>query len=1366
MDVDQTMCNEFLAEARDHLKNMEEELLVLEKKPDSDRISTIFRAIHSIKGGAGFLGFFKINDLSHIMENILQLMRNGSIQPESKYIDALLSGVDIINQMLDDVFNSNETDIKKIMDLLTRLLNGEEPNESPKETSKKPSKPVSSKKEKKKPKKLTNNNKQISQPKDNSNIINTSKTNNNPKKSNNKDTDIPKIKAKTQSNNESNSQINTKPNDPPKEMPIPLKIDSNIFKKIPSMHDLYIFQYDLYALENEHGISPMELVNKLLNIGTIMDAKLVSTADITQELSDSPLNYYVLFSSILDPEVIHMGAELPMSNIQYITKDEDGNVTILPLEKVNGNLIKKKEAAQELNSDSNQDENEYISDISMDDDIEKEENEDDEIIDDENDGEMNKDDGDEENEDENEENENEDENEDEDEDEDEESTDSDEREQERNEEEDNEPNSDDLDNSLYDISQSKNRANQFNAHNNPEDTNLPSRMNDDLFQKKGARSETIRVDVDILDQLMTLAGELILVRNRQLLCVNESDAVAMETAQHLDLVTSELQETIMRTRMQPIGNVFAKLPRIVRDLSKKLNKSIEITMHGKEVELDKSILELLADPMTHLIRNCCDHGIESPTERRRVGKQVTGQIAVKAYHEAGQINIRIVDDGRGIDPEKIKAKALKSSLKTKAELDAMNEKEILSLVTMSGLSTAERVSEVSGRGVGMDVVQKAIEHLGGSLELESNVGEFTTVHLRLPLTLAIIPCLVVAVEEHRFAIPQVNLEELVCLYDEDIYTKIEIAGNQEVYRLRGKLLPMVRLKEILNRVDHGDKESRTEITDKHRKIKNLEINDSNKKRKSLTFAVVKIGTKRFGIIVDRVIGTEEIVVKPMHSATKILNIYSGATVMGDGRVALILDIEGIARHEKIRHSKELEEELTGEGKTIDNVKIEKQTVLLLKSGPNEQFAVPLPLIKRIERINVSHIEKVGQKEMIVIDGIETLIIRLDRIFDVSVCQENNEMFLLLPKHIKKPFGILMSQVVDISETPLRLNAETCMQDGLLGTAIINKKITLFLDIYRLIERVEPEWFSERRHASPPPKEKRRILLVEDSIFLRQLEKRYLESDGYEVIIAENGRQGLEVLDEFDFDLIVSDIEMPIMDGWEFMKSVRKIKAYKKIPSIAVTSLDSPEVAERAKKIGFNAYQVKIDREALLTEVSELLSQSEVLHKKYAGQEDDDNAVMVISKNIRQFCTFYISDLLFGVDIIDVKEINSCVEITPIFHASREMRGYVNIRGEIHLVIDLRMLLGFESKSMDDASRIVLFKHDVDESFGILVDRIGDVVEVDEANIEENMDDQKGTQDHDRRVLESELIQSVCKLEDTLLVILDARKVLKRMNKPN
>lgn len=723
-------------------------------------------------------------------------------------------------------------------------------------------------------------------------------------------------------------------------------------------------------------------------------------------------------------------------------------------------------------------------------------------------------------------------------------------------------------------------ANEVSEKQHPETGAPPDQGN---IRETHEQPDTVRIRVPILDRLMKLTGEMVLIRNN-LLAMTKSNPAFRNIAQQMNIVTTELQGTIMQSRLQPIGNLFSRLPRIVRDIAAKLGKQIEIEITGSDVELDKTIIENLNDPLIHLIRNACDHGIEPPDIRQNLKKPVVGRINIHAFHEAGQIHILIHDDGKGLDPDTIRTKAIQTGLKTEDELSAMNTRDILNIVLSPGFSTAAEISEVSGRGVGMDVVKSNLEKIGGSLEIESRVAEGTRISLKIPLTLAIIPCLIVKVDNYRYAIPQANVKEAICLYNEEVYTKVEYAGDQEVIRLRDRLLPIVRLNEVLKRPKPFTAQTRYTIAERYAGIAQTVIAGGEQKGKMLNFIVIKMGTKRYGLVVDQVFGVEEIVVNPMPKPLEVLNIYFGTTVMGDGSVALILDTEGLAGHAAVRFN--LDDPKTCEALVAED---KQQTVLLFKYGPQEQFAVPLPMIRRLEPVETSAIEKVGDREFIAIAGVSTLVLRLNNYLNISPCPIRGKMLLLLPKHIRRPFGILASEAIDLAKADLDLNVESHMQDGLLGTSIIRDRMTLFPDFYRLIELAEPDWFDDRKIKAPPPKQQKRVLLVEDMAFFRNLVAGYLEDEGYQVTKAQNGNIAAAILANKKFDIIISDLEMPVMDGWTFMQHIRKESTVPNIPSIALTSLDSDKDRNHAKNAGFDAYQVKLDREALLINVSELLN---------------------------------------------------------------------------------------------------------------------------------------------------------------------------------
>jgi len=1096
MQIDQTMLNEFIAEAREHLENIEDNFLALEAQdtPDPGLIDTVFRSIHSVKGSSGFLNLNTITRLAHIMEALLQKMRQNVISPESVYIDALLSGSDLLLTMVDQPEDSENIDIQTVYERLQELVHAAENNTAPPpEKNKKP-----------RPSKASDSE-----------------------------------KPKTQET-KTNQQL-----DITSEMTIEKLIQAGFHIEMELLEsvdytNLFILDYDLTYLNIQQEINLDALIKDLDGMGKIISVKWDSSVEsLAADFSDIPLFCQVLYATDLSEKDISVVLQIKSDQVFPVTNLQTSKTQEHVADKSQENSQDRTEKVQSQKTPSQtiqspvETKTETVNDTKTQTVNETKPTHETKQI---------------------------------------QKASQPERTQKAS----------------VKPSKKLKKDHPPKQQNKETDPAIDKSNQSKLPGQSGAhreQSDTIRISVDILDKIMNLAGELVLVRNQHLLLVDKTDTRMADNSQRLDMVTSELQEAIMRTRMQPIGTLFSRLPRIVRDIAKKCNKSIIIIINGHEVELDKTILESLPDPLTHIIRNCCDHGIEMPEYRAKMGKPETGYINVKAYHEAGQINIVIEDDGRGIDPEKIRDSVIQKGLKRKDELDRMSEKEILSLVMMPGFSTAKKATEISGRGVGMDVVKTAVEKLGGSIELDSRVGQGLNLHLRLPLTLAIIPCLIVQVNNEKYAIPEVNVEELVSLYDDEIYSLIECNGDQEVFRLRKQLLPLVRLQEALERTNPFTEDDRSVIAEQYRIIAKESLNKNDDIQQILIFAVLKIGNQRFGLIVDEVIGTEEIVVNPLHSAVNPLIIYSGTTIMGDGTVALILDVNGIAMHAGVRFTTEVEQK----NQETRSSKTDSHRILLFKSGREEQFAVPLLLMRRVELIDPSRIQTIGGNEYISVDNIPTLLIRLEKLLNVSPCETVDKMYLLLPKQSQRPIGILASSLVDVINLPLVLNKESYMEDGLLGTAIVNDYITIFIDIYRLVESAEKMIFGESAEDLNDQCETKTILLAEDTLFFQRLVKGHLSSAGYDVITADNGAEALDKMRSNKIDMIISDIEMPIMDGLEFLRAVRADEKFPYIPAIALTSLDSEKDREIGLKAGFDAYEVKVDRDRIVEVASKLLS---------------------------------------------------------------------------------------------------------------------------------------------------------------------------------
>lgn len=691
------------------------------------------------------------------------------------------------------------------------------------------------------------------------------------------------------------------------------------------------------------------------------------------------------------------------------------------------------------------------------------------------------------------------------------------------------------------------------------------------------KSTTLRIQVELLDRLMTLVGELTLVRNQALLAFADEDGAQRTIIQRLNSVTTELQDATLRARMQPIGNLFNKFPRMVRDLARQLGKQVEIELKGREVELDKTILEQLSDPLMHLIRNSVDHGIEMPDQRVANGKPPIGRIFLSATHEDGQVQIQIRDDGRGIDPQAVKTRALASGLKSEAELNRMSVRELFSLILLPGFSTAKQVTEVSGRGVGMDVVKTNIEQLEGVLHIDSAVGLGCSMMLRLPLTLAIIPCLIVTVNGDRFAVPQRELEEVVCLHPR-AEGRIEQAFDTEVYRLRDKLLPIVRLSDVLHRKQPFTDRDKAEI------LAGRAVREAARCIEYIL--VLKLSGRRFGLVVDNVHETQEIVIKPMHPSMKKVGIFTGATIMGDGRVALITDSEGIVEHARLSFESAMEK--VAIDRTVRDA-AQAHRVLIFEYGLRQRFALPLLQIRRVEMISEDRIERVGDQEYVTVDGVSTRILRLNHLVDAAPPEQDaGSMPLILPKFVPQSMGILVSRIVDTESLAIDLQQQPDQDPCVLGSAIIRDRLTQFLDIHRLSEKFFGVSTEIQRRPSNRASSIKRLLLIDDTAFFREVIKRYLTAEGYEIVTAVHGEDGLRQLDTgLPFDLIVSDIEMPVMDGWQFAREVRRRGV--KTPMLALTSLSGAHFEAKAKECGYDSYEVKLDHDRLVRRVGSMFA---------------------------------------------------------------------------------------------------------------------------------------------------------------------------------
>jgi two-component system, chemotaxis family, sensor kinase CheA len=560
--------------------------------------------------------------------------------------------------------------------------------------------------------------------------------------------------------------------------------------------------------------------------------------------------------------------------------------------------------------------------------------------------------------------------------------------------------------------------------------------------RRAVADSTIRVDVDLLDELMLLVGELVLTRNQIVQNVaKQTDTDLIRSSQRLNLIASELQEGVMKTRMQPIDHIWSKLPRVVRDLGIQCGKSVRLEMEGKDTELDKTLLEAVKDPLTHLVRNSVDHGIEKPDVRKAAGKPTEGVLTLRAKHESGQFVVEVADDGAGIDPAKLGAKAVERGLITVAQLDRMSPTDILQLIFLPGFSTAAAVTNVSGRGVGMDVVKTNIEAIGGTIEVESDAGIGTVCRLRIPLTLAIVPALTVECASDRYAIPQISLQELVSLDAEKAVNAVEEVGGAQVYRLRGELLPLVRLTDVLGLT--------SERHDGH-----------------VVIAVLRSEGRRFGLVVDRVINTEEIVVKAVGGQLKAIGLYSGATVLGDGTVALILDVQALARRALRTETVDRQESRSAAAHAAAASETERQRMLLAAIGGGRRVAIPLDTVTRLEQVRVDSVEKVGNREVVQYRGAILPIVRLDRHLGAYNESEREVLEVIVYADHGRSVAIVVEEILDIvdGESAVRSDIDDL---GLLGSAVLGDRVTELLDVRAAILAADPSFYSAHPTAHTP-----------------------------------------------------------------------------------------------------------------------------------------------------------------------------------------------------------------------------------------------------------------------------------------------------------
>lgn len=699
--------------------------------------------------------------------------------------------------------------------------------------------------------------------------------------------------------------------------------------------------------------------------------------------------------------------------------------------------------------------------------------------------------------------------------------------------------------------------------------------------REGPLADTsIRVDVGLLNRLMNLVGELVLARNQLLQDSSSQNPALQKTAQRLNLITSELQEGVMKTRMQPIGVVWNKLPRVVRDLASKCGKRIQIEMDGAGTELDKTIIEAIKDPLTHIVRNSCDHGIETPEVRIAAGKSPEGLLLLRAYHEGGVVNIEISDDGAGIDSERVKAKAIEKGLISIDQAAHLSVRDAIHLIFLPGFSTAAQVTSISGRGVGMDVVKTNIEKIGGSVEVFNKPKGGTTLRIKIPLTLAIIPGLVVTLDgqammtsengprwskEERFIIPQANLLELVRLEGHDVTKRIENVHGTPVFHHRGKLLPLVYLGRVLGR------------------------SASFEAKDIVNIVVLQAENRQLGVVVDRICDTQEIVVKPLGRQLKGLSCYVGATIMGDGRPALILDVAGLARLAGLGAQSR---QLVPVVQQSVNSSSDPQMMLLFRSGSYERMAVPLSLVDRLEEISVAKIERSGGRSVLYYRGDILPLASLSS--DLSPDRDCNETAqIIVFSDGSRRVGLIVDQVLDIVNDIVTIRRGSSAPN-LLGSALIGGKITDLLDLHAVVQSIGENWLDR---TLDKPNQMPRLLLVEPSAVAREMIGDILELSGFEVFRAATIVDASSKNKQRPFDMLVVangsvDADKRDLEGTMLLNGSR----------VGVPLVELLDRADQASTLGplASARVVRSERPELLKTLTALM-QSNAMRKKAANE---------------------------------------------------------------------------------------------------------------------------------------------------------------------
>jgi two-component system, chemotaxis family, sensor kinase CheA len=701
-----------------------------------------------------------------------------------------------------------------------------------------------------------------------------------------------------------------------------------------------------------------------------------------------------------------------------------------------------------------------------------------------------------------------------------------------------------------------------------------------------ADEQTMRVPARILHELLEWTGNMVMARNQLL---NEYDFRNSNAFRTLSQAITGVHETVIETRMQTTGSLFDRYRRVVRDLSRQLSKEVAFHIEGGDLELDRTILESFADPLTHLVRNCIDHAIETPDERLKNGKNRQGNVYLRSYVQSGEIILEVEDDGRGISASHVCSKAIEKGLITAAQAADMTDEQKVMLIFAAGFSTKDQATDVSGRGVGMDVVRNNIESVGGTIDIKTRVNEGSTFAARLPLAKALVSssltsALVIEIGNECLAIPETAISEIIH-YDQRTMVFVRQVDGRCVYQHRDKLVALIDLRKPLG-LDEDDSLGKG----KKEKATSQPNGAPPVRSKRSCLVIIQFRDQLFGTVVDEVVGMQEIIVRSNPQLIQDCTVYSGHTVLGNGRIALILDINGIVNKMALKFPNQSDRGAREGGsltRSEPNVKATTQKMLIFNNADSEYFAIPIELVAFIERIQQSDLKLVGTREFCQLKAETLSIVRLESFLPVTPLNRlSNDMCLIRPAAVEHPIGVITGldlHVVDVAET-----YETRLDDvsGILGTFYFNEKLVMLIDLFCVLEKHAPEKLKQTDDST----QHARILIAEDSLFFRKLIAQYIQRDEWEVEIVNDGMEAYERLmnEPNRFNLLISDINMPRMDGFELAKKVREDKRFDSLPMVALTTMSDEYFREKGIRLGFDRYVIKIDKREVRATVTECL----------------------------------------------------------------------------------------------------------------------------------------------------------------------------------